>query len=594
METATAISNAETDLDSQQQQQRLEQMQSETRQYSQTYEKEDKEPKHRGCFARVLEGLDCIRVGDDGAEEDEINPFSKRRLVFVAGMAVLAVLVNLIVVPLVLANLNDSTDYDNVISYSPTITMIPRETSSTTSTSLSEALSPISIGPVPTISVTPSPTTNEPTISPTKTGPAFQIPTLTRTQEPTRLPIDLEMGLPLYTTDVINDTPNSPQAKAYNWLLKDPNFDTYSSSRKRQRMALATLFYATNQDFFTASLQDPQIDPDIVSTLFQGNDDESGGVVYWTNADGWLSYNVHECFWFSRAQLACDINQQYRYLALQKNNLVGQLPLEIGFLTNLEQLQLSDNLQIYGTLPTTVNLLTNLRALQMSNLPQLAGSLPSEIGNLHASLQTIDLRDTPFFIKRIATEIGRLVNCRQLLLGKRFSTATGTTTHTAAMPSELGMMKSLGAFTISGEEVLGILPTELATLSQLQWLSVTHTKVTGPIPHQLGSLSQLATLDLANNRLSSTLPMELGRLQKSLTSLSVNDNALTGTIPVQYSDLTNCKTMLFQNNQLEGSVPVEVCFLLSSGYIDTVGVDCKDSATSNSSGVGCNCSCECF
>ena len=72
--------------------------------------------------------------------------------------------------------------------------------------------------------------------------------------------------LPYHTRIEINKT-GTPQALAYEWLLGDPDIGIYSEERRIQRFAMATLYYATNGD-------------------------------YWTNNASWLNYSVPECEWY--------------------------------------------------------------------------------------------------------------------------------------------------------------------------------------------------------------------------------------------------------------------------------------------------------
>ena len=64
------------------------------------------------------------------------------------------------------------------------------------------------------------------------------------------------------------ERPTTAQAQAYQWLLEDPFAETYTDARLLQRFALATLYFATN-----------------------GDD--------WYNATNWVSYELHECEWWS-------------------------------------------------------------------------------------------------------------------------------------------------------------------------------------------------------------------------------------------------------------------------------------------------------
>jgi gliding motility-associated-like protein/uncharacterized delta-60 repeat protein len=67
-------------------------------------------------------------------------------------------------------------------------------------------------------------------------------------------------------------------------------------------------------------------------------------------------------------------------LDLQANNLDGELPQEIGDLTQLVDLNLSQN-NIYGSIPPEIGLLINVKHLRLEQ-NQLTGQIPTEVGNM--------------------------------------------------------------------------------------------------------------------------------------------------------------------------------------------------------------------
>ncbi len=65
---------------------------------------------------------------------------------------------------------------------------------------------------------------------------------------------------------------------------------------------------------------------------------------------------------------------------LSNNQLIGEIPSEVGTLTNLRSLHLQNN-QLTGEIPYELGVLTNLIHLRLEN-NQFSGEIPPEIGNL--------------------------------------------------------------------------------------------------------------------------------------------------------------------------------------------------------------------
>ncbi|EDN71345.1 receptor protein kinase [Beggiatoa sp. PS] len=103
----------------------------------------------------------------------------------------------------------------------------------------------------------------------------------------------------------------------------------------------------------------------------------------WTNNTGWKATDT-PCQW---PGVTC-ANGTVTAIDLPNNNLVGDIPDQIGALINLEELNLNDN-QISGAIPTTIDHLNNLETLNVEN-NALTGSLPVELGDA-TNLQTVNL-----------------------------------------------------------------------------------------------------------------------------------------------------------------------------------------------------------
>jgi hypothetical protein len=99
-------------------------------------------------------------------------------------------------------------------------------------------------------------------------------------------------------------------------------------------------------------------------------------------------------------------------LELDSNQLTGGVPVELGNLTNLFDLNLGFN-QLTGNIPSELSELANLQYLNLRR-NQLTGSVPVELGNL-ANLLQLGLGSNQL-MGSIPVEIGNLTNLQYLNL----------------------------------------------------------------------------------------------------------------------------------------------------------------------------------
>jgi Leucine rich repeat len=316
-------------------------------------------------------------------------------------------------------------------------------------------------------------------------------PTAPPTFAPTSLAVVQEFfeSLPEPTQSLIKSDTTSPQSKAFTWISSrsHPRYEVDAMKRFKQRFALATLYYATSGDA-------------------------------WRKNDGWLNESVNECEWFvstcsssreaclliichssprsllvHRARFGCScttLNDTVQSLKIDSNNLRGEIPSEIGFLTGLDQLGLYTN-HLRGTLPTEIGLLTRMLHLFMSDNKNLTGLLPSELARL-TDLNTIVLSNCSF-TGTIPTEFGGLSGLIYLVLSNSSLTST--------IPTELAKLSLLDSLFLDGNELVETIPSELGRLPALYSANLGHNKLTGSIPSEIAALPTIFELNLQNNSL---------------------------------------------------------------------------------------------
>ena len=109
------------------------------------------------------------------------------------------------------------------------------------------------------------------------------------------------------------------------------------------------------------------------------------------------------------------------------------------------------------------------------------GAIPAELGNL-AKLEELGLYDNQL-TGEISPELGNLADLKFLYLsGNQL---------TGAIPPELGNLANLTQLGLNNNQLTGAIPPELGKLSNLEFLYLDENQLTGAIPAELGNLANL-------------------------------------------------------------------------------------------------------
>ena len=181
----------------------------------------------------------------------------------------------------------------------------------------------------------------------------------------------------------------------------------------------------------------------------------------WTNNTNWLS-NEALSEWHG---VETDENGRVTHVYLVLNELSGEIPVELGNLTNLLLLYLWGN-ELSGEIPAELGNLTSLQYLFLG-LNELSGEIPAELGNLTSLLYLF------LAINELSGEI----------------------------PEELGNLTNLLLLHLSQNGLSGEIPVELGKLTNLQRLYLNDNELSGPLPLTLSALSQLSLLDIQETML---------------------------------------------------------------------------------------------
>ena len=125
--------------------------------------------------------------------------------------------------------------------------------------------------------------------------------------------------------------------------------------------------------FFIAYAAIPTIEREALIAFYNSTDGDN-----WRFNTGWNSALGTECTWYG---VTCSGDHVTR-LYLSYNQLTGNIPAELGNLTNLQELYLDGN-QLSGSIPADLGNLIYLEFLSLES-NQLTGSIPVELMNMNS------------------------------------------------------------------------------------------------------------------------------------------------------------------------------------------------------------------
>ncbi len=236
---------------------------------------------------------------------------------------------------------------------------------------------------------------------------------------------------------------------------------------------------------------------------------------------------------------------ELRFLNLSLSNITGNIPPKLGSLPKLEYLYLFGN-QISGPIPEELGQLGTLKEILLHS-NNLSGEIPGILGEIEG-LEILNLQNNKF-TGGIPTQISQLSNLVELSL--RSNNLSGE------IPAGLGELLNLTNLNLKENDLTGSIPTELSMLVNLNRLFLGNNELSGEIPPELGNMSELVWLDLSENDLEGMIPAAFKDLN-SLRSLLLNNNRLSGEIPAGIGFMSNLWFFDARYNELEGSIPGEI------------------------------------
>lgn len=372
----------------------------------------------------------------------------------------------------------------------------------------------------------------------------------------------------------------SPQWMAVSWLTqldgagREPvPLEGDNTVYFLQRYILVLLYYATGGPYWIHSRNLAR--PDLKTCQWNTQATNSAGKTFDLGAmcsDGSIVDKIQIPWTNLRGEIPRELGYltNLSFLALNDNQLQDFLPTELQRLTNLDYLALQSN-ELIGSIPDWLDQLSLLRVLGLgSNL--LTGTLPTAMDALR-ELVTLGLDDNTF--SGDLQNLENLVKMKRLYLNDNgFSTPLATThllamreleeldlssnTFTGTVPLDLFKYTALRILDLNGNSLTGDLPQgDYDHAQSMTYLALNSNELTGPIPEGIGSLTDLTHLDLSGNQFTGLIPGSIQFLVHLKYLFLANNPLMTPSpIPDQYiTKLTNLEDLSLKNTYRTGAIP---------------------------------------
>ncbi|KAK2447509.1 receptor protein EIX2 [Trifolium repens] len=271
--------------------------------------------------------------------------------------------------------------------------------------------------------------------------------------------------------------------------------------------------------------------------------------------------------------LSCS-NQSLRFLYLSDNQLTGKLPHSLGEFISLVDLDLyiySENSHtgVSGPIPTSIGNLSNLDSLDLGN-NMMNGTIPESIGKL-TNLYTLNLLENYWEGTMTNIHLHNLTNLLSLSVSSKHKPFALKVTN-----DWVPTFKDLSHVEISSCQIGPTFPNWLRDQNSLNEIILENAGISGKIPHWLYNMSsQISNLDLSHNNISGYFPEEMNftssnkpsidfsfnqlkgsiRLWSGLRYLDLSNNYLNGRIPLYLNEIQNLFYLDLSNNYLLGEIP---------------------------------------
>ncbi|XP_030933504.1 receptor-like protein EIX2 [Quercus lobata] len=231
-------------------------------------------------------------------------------------------------------------------------------------------------------------------------------------------------------------------------------------------------------------------------------------------------------------------------LSFQYNSISGPIPMSLGNLSSLTNLDFSHNL-FSGTLSLNFGQLKNLVRLSFWH-NSISGPLPLSLGSL-SSLTHLDLSNN-LFNGTVPQNFGQLSKLDTLYIDSNMLEGVVSKSH-------FSNLTRLSEFYAFGNRLTLNVSHDWIPPFQLEYLSLRSWNLGPKFPPWLYSQRNLQYLDISNTQISDVIPPSIWNSSSQFKYLNLSHNQINGEIPNNPSILSTSSVIDLSSNQFKGSLP---------------------------------------
>ncbi|KAG6436254.1 hypothetical protein SASPL_101140 [Salvia splendens] len=226
---------------------------------------------------------------------------------------------------------------------------------------------------------------------------------------------------------------------------------------------------------------------------------------------------------------------------LNRGDIAGHLPSEIGYLVDISLLHLNSN-RFCGIIPNEIKNLKLLYELDVSN-NRFVGSFPEVVLEL-PQLKYLDLRYNDFEGELPPGLFDKPLDAIFLNNNRFHST----------IPENIGNSPA-SVIVMSNNHLYGCIPSSIGKMAgKLEEFVVSYNELSGCLPEEITMLNTTKVFDISNNKFMGDLPQGMENM-KSIEVLNIGNNKFRSKVSKTVCTLTNLKNFTYSYNFFDAHDP---------------------------------------